>query len=102
MPQHSLFPDDPIDISLRLTVFDHTAVLEDAITVTVEVAGLDLPWQTLIRIPLHGAGRDYLVSMCEDLVHAWLYESRRAIVREAQRNERHARQHARKQDRLGG
>lgn len=96
-----MLPGDGIDVALRLTLTDHSAELDDALTIQVEVRQLDGDWCTLLRTTRTGRGRDFLASDVEDIVHAWHYEDRRAIIREAQRNDRQARIHARKHDRLG-
>lgn len=101
MPQHSLFPSDPRDYGLRITVVDHYPELEDSVSIAVEVRPLDGDWTTLIRIMLAGRGRDFLASTVEDLAHAFQYEDRRAIVREGQRDERLARKHDRHHSRVG-
>lgn len=101
MPQDSMFPDDPRDHRLRVTVEDHAFELEDGYTIRIEVCSLDKDWQTLTAMRLVGRGSDMLPSAIEDIVHAWLYEDRRAIVREVQRDERLARRHAAKFHRVG-
>ena len=101
MPQQSLLPNTPPDVGIRITITDHVYELDDVVMVNIEVRHLDGDWTTLYRLPLHGRGRDFLSSTVEDLVHAWLYEDRRAIVREAQRDEREARKHHRKHSRVG-
>lgn len=94
MPQLSLLSDRP-DVGLRLTITDHVQELDDAITISVEVRQLDGDWATLTRLHLAGRGRDMLASIMEDLTYAWHYEDRRAVVREAQRDQRLATKHAR-------
>ena len=101
MPQDSLFPSDPPDVGLRIAILDHTTELVDALTITTEVRKLDGPWTTFAGLRLVGRGRDFLPSAVEDLVHAWEYEDRRAILREAQRNERLARRYHQKAQRQG-
>lgn len=94
-------PEGGYDVALRLTITDHYPELEDAVTVAIQVRQLDQDWTTLYTLRMSGRGRDYLSSSIEDLVHAWHYEDRRAIVREAQRDEREARKHARRHSRVG-
>lgn len=94
-------PEGGYDVALRLTITDHVAELDDAVTVEVQVRRLDQEWEPLATLRLDGRGRDFLSSSVEDLVHAWHYEDRRAIVREAQRDEREARKHARRHSRVG-
>lgn len=103
MPHPTLFNDaETYDVGLRLTITDHTQELEDRLTVGIEVRRLDADWQTLYIAQFTGRGRDFLSSNVEDVVHAWHYEDRRAIVREIQRNERQARAHHRRSMRQGG
>lgn len=102
MPQHSLLPEDPIDVGLRLTITDHATELEDAISIGIEVRHLDERWTSFTTVHLPGRGADLLATTVEDLVHAWHYEDRRAILREAQRDQRAARLHNRRHMRVGG
>lgn len=102
MPQHSLLPGDPTDVGLRLTIIDHAAELEDAISIGIELRELDKDWFSFGGVYLPGRGTDMLASTVEDLVHAWHYEDRRAILREAQRDQRAARLHNRRFMRQGG
>lgn len=102
MPQHSLLPSDPIDVALRLTVTDHATELDDAHSIQIELRQLDGDWQSFGSVHLPGRGADLLASTVEDLIHAWQYEDRRAILREAQRDQRAARLHNRRHMRSGG
>lgn len=97
-----MLPDEAQPVALRLTITDHVAELDDALDVGIELRNLDNPWFTLATIRFTGYGRDYLASTVEDLVHAWHYEDLRAVLREAQRNERLARKHHRKHSRISG
>lgn len=97
-----MLPGDPIDVGLRLTIVDHATELEDALSIAIEVRHLDGAWQSFGGVHLPGRGADLLSTTVEDLVHAWHYEDRRAILREAQRDQRAARLHNRRHMRTGG
>lgn len=100
MPQPSLLPGERPDVGVRITIEDHAAVLEAAMTITIELRKLDGEWETFAILPLYGYGRDFLASSVEDIVHAFHFEDRRAILREVQRNERAASTHHRKHSRI--
>ena len=102
MPQDSMFTSSAApDVGLRLTIVDHVAELDDALTIGVELRRLDGPWESFGGLRLDGRGRDFLATSVEDLTHAWHYEDRAAILREAQRNQRAARIHNRRSMRTG-
>lgn len=103
MPQHSLFPSiNPHLVGLRVTLLDRTLEhMTDEVQIATEVRPLDHEWMSLTSTPFTGHARDFVATTVEDVVHAWLYEDTRAIVREVQRNDRLARRHHRKHDRIG-
>lgn len=101
MPQHQLLPDAPRDVAIRITITDHATELDDSMDVAIELRVLDGQWQSFSSVHLPGRGVDLLASTVEDLVHAWLYEDRRTILREIQRDQRAARLHNRRFMRSG-
>lgn len=90
MPQHSLLPDDPIIVGLRIEVVDHSQYWEAGGAVEVYTRSLDGDWKIAGIVKLPGTAWELLPSVVSDALAAWMWEDRRAILRECQRNERMA------------
>ena len=102
MPQDSLFQTDRPIVGLRLEIETAVPYGDPHVQVAVAVRNLDGDFANLTHLTLAGYGVDFLATTVQDITHAWLYEDARAIVREVQRNDREARRHHRKHDRIGG
>lgn len=103
MPQLplNLTPDDQPLQGLQITIHDNIYEFEDSIIVECSVRHLDGSWSSAGNLHLYGFGRDFLASAVEDIVYAWHFEDRRAMLREQKRNQREANEHHRRHERRG-
>lgn len=89
-----MFPNDCPLVGLRVEVEDLTPYLEPGTKVQAYTRFLDKDWSYAGGLVLPGAAHDLLHTVTADVVAAWQWEDRRAILREMQRNDRFARKYA--------